>query len=441
MIFGPPRRIESWGRVVRPLQEIAQPSFREQLPRLMDARNKQSVLPTGLHRSYGDSNLNTSGRLIDMSRLDRVIAFDVENGILRAEAGLSLGDVLRLTVPYGWFLKTTPGTRFVSLGGAVANDVHGKNHRFTGSFGNCVRRLGLVRTDGTEYTLSPENNADLFSATIGGLGLTGAITWVEIELAPIVSSDLEVERIPFGNISDFFSLSIEAKDSHEHTVAWVDCASTGQSLGRGIFQRANWSQSGQLCPHSSATRMTVPFEAPIAPLNRITVKLFNNVYYRMQRSGAPRRMQHYASFFYPLDGIGHWNRLYGPRGLYQYQCVIPPKESHDAIEELVSQISKSGAGSFLAVLKTLGPIRSCGLISFPREGATLALDFANRGHSTLDLFARLDRVVVEAGGALYAAKDGRVPKEVFRAGYPLFEAFRELVDPAISSDFWRRVDA
>ena len=441
MTYGPPRQIESWGRVVRPLQEIAQPSFREQLPRVIAARSKRSVLPTGLQRSYGDSNLNTSGQLIDMCSLDRVIAFDAENGILCAEAGLSLGEVLHRSGIRGGYFKTTPGTRFVTLGGAVANDVHGKNHHIAGSFGNCVRRLGLVRGDGTEYTLSPENNADLFSATIGGLGLTGAIAWVEIELAPIVSSDLEVERIPFGNIGEFFTLNSETKDSHEHTVAWVDCASKGPSLGRGIFQRANWSRSGQLCLHSSAIRVTVPFEAPITPLNRITIKLFNDVYYRMQRSGTPRRTQHYAPFFYPLDGIGHWNRLYGPRGLYQYQCVIPPKDSRSAIEELVRQISRSGAGSFLAVLKTLGPIRSRGLISFPRKGATLALDFANRGNSTLDLLARLDRVVVEAGGALYAAKDGRVPKEVFRAGYPRFDAFRELVDPAFSSDFWRRVNA
>ncbi|MFA5950038.1 MAG: FAD-binding oxidoreductase [Hyphomicrobium sp.] len=440
MIFEP-GTYTSWGRIARVAHPIGRPRYRDEIAPALAGRGNGKMLAVGLGRSYGDSVLNSGGALIDMSGLDRVMAFDVETGVLRAEAGLSLDVLLRLIVPRGWFLATTPGTRFVTLGGAVANDVHGKNHHMAGSFGCSVRRLGLVRSDGSHHELDRETGGKLLLATIGGLGLTGIITWVEVDLVRIPSAILDVERIPFANVGSFFRLAEASAKSFEHTVAWIDCANGGSSLGRGIFQRANWCE-GELTPHASRLKAVVPFEPPSGALNGFTVRAFNSVYYRMQKRGAPRSRQHYATFFYPLDAIGKWNRLYGRRGFYQYQCVIGPEHAEPAVTELVKQIARVGAGSFLAVLKTLGSRSSGGLLSFPRAGATLALDFANRGDRTLELLGRLDKVVLEAGGRLYPAKDGRVPAAVFRAGYgENLPAFTAQVDPGCSSDFWRRVSA
>lgn len=430
--------VESWGRVIRNVHEIAQPSFLSEIERLLHARGEGTVLPIGLRRSYGDSNLNSSGRLIDMTGLDRVIAFDAEAGILKAEAGLSLSEALRITVPKGWFFATTPGTRFVTLGGAVANDVHGKNHHAAGSFGNSVRRFGLMRGDGTHLEASSDENAETFSATIGGLGLTGIITWVEVQLVRIPSAYVRTERIAFDSVTDFFSIASQS-EAFEHTVAWIDCATAGRSMGRGIFQRADWSNDGGLVVHSDRNKLAVPIDAPDIMLNRQTVRLFNAAYYRLEKSRERVNTAHYAPFFYPLDAIMSWNRLYGRSGLYQYQCVIPNAAAADAIKELLAQITKAGAGSFLAVLKTLGPIASRGMMSFAREGATLALDMPQRGERTLTLLARLDSVVKESGGRLYPAKDGRMTADIFKAGYPRLQEFLPYVDPTFCSDFWRRV--
>jgi L-gulonolactone oxidase len=428
--------VESWGRITRPRQSTATPRFIDDVAGVLRSRGSAPVLATGLHRSYGDSNLNSAGRLIDMTRLDRIISLDTEAGVLKAEAGLSIDEALQIIVPKGWFFRTTPGTRFVTLGGAIANDVHGKNHHRVGSFGNSVRSLTLVRSDGGSEL--DAGSGDLFQATVGGLGLTGVITSVEIELERIPSSFIEVQRMPFANVREFFQLS-EMPAAHEHTVAWVDCTSGGRLLGRGILQRANWSASGGHHSHVRGTSLAVPTEMPGFLLNRHSVRVFNGVYHWLQKSGRQRTTVHYAPFFYPLDAIARWNRLYGPRGFYQYQCVIPPESAEQAVEEILKQVSGRGGGSFLAVLKTLGSIPSRGMLSFPREGTTLALDFPNRGAATLDLLSRLDRIVDEAGGRLYAAKDGRMPASMFRKGYPKLDRFLPHVDPAMTSDFWRRV--
>ena len=399
------------------------------------------MLAVGLGRSYGDCCLNSSGRLVDMSRLDRIIALDTEAGWVAAEAGLSLDSLLRIIVPRGWFLPTTPGTRFVTLGGAVANDVHGKNHHSSGAFGCSVRGLQLVRSDCPAAELSMASNAPRLRATIGGLGLTGIIATVELKLTQIASAYLDVETIPFGRLREFFDLASQSVGDHEHTVAWVDCASGGAKLGRGIFQRARWRDDGDLRPHDLAGALSVPLDLPGFALNRFSVKLFNAIYYRAQRSMAGRQRVHYAAFFYPLDKLQRWNRLYGSRGLYQYQCVLPLRNAESAMQELLAEITRAGAGSFLAVLKTFGTKRSPGLLSFPMEGATLALDFPNRGPATLALMGRLDTIVENAHGRLYAAKDGRMPATMFRAGYPEWQKFASHIDPAVCSDFWRRVGA
>ena len=436
--FSPNAEFLSWGRVERASQEVAAPHFRDELKALLTEPGDRSLLAVGRGRSYGESCLNGGQRLIDMTRLDRLIAVDPVKGVVQAEAGLALGDLLRHIVPRGWFTTTTPGTRHATLGGLVANDVHGKNHHRSGSFGRGIRKLGLLRSDRGQLDLAAGQGDELFAATIGGLGLTGVITSVELELAPIRSAYLDVERIAFGHLRDFFRLAAESADSHEHTVAWIDCAAGGSDLGRGIFQRANWLEDGDLAPHSDSG-LTVPFETPAVLLNAVTVRAFNGLYYRLQKSGSARQRMHYAPFFYPLDKVDHWNRLYGRSGFYQYQCVVPPSAAEAATEELLREIAGSGAASVLSVLKTLGAARSPGLLSFAREGATLALDVANRGPATLALLGRLDAIVRQAGGRLYPAKDGRMPADMFRAGYPEWTSFAQHVDPRFSSNFWRRV--
>jgi L-gulonolactone oxidase len=435
------RAFQSWGRVSRSTYAIATPSFRDELPDLLRAGPGQPALAVGLGRSYGDSCLNSDGRLIDMTRLNRIIAFDCGQGIVHAEAGLSLDDLLRIIVPKGWFLPTTPGTRFVTLGGAVANDVHGKNHHAAGSLACSVRRLQLIRSDGSQSKLAADAAGPLFEATVGGLGLTGVIATVELKLAPIRSTYLDVERVAFGHVRDFFAVNAESTDKFEHTVAWVDCASGSRHLGRGFLQRARWRDDGDLTPHRARAPLAVPVEAPGFLFNRLSLKAFNALYYNAKTRGGERARVHYGSFFYPLDAIGQWNRLYGPRGFYQYQCVVPPEAAQAAVEEMLRQIVEAGTGSCLAVLKTLGPIRSPGMLSFPREGTTLALDFPNKGPATLKLLARLDVVVREARGRLYPAKDGRMPADMFRDGYPQWQEFARHIDPQFGSDFWRRVAA
>jgi L-gulonolactone oxidase len=434
------RSFAPWGRIGAQVHPVAAPRYRDEVAAALEAREGQSVLAVGLGRSYGDSVLNPGGCLIDMTGLDRVIVFDREAGVLRAEAGLSIDAALRFLVPAGWFLPTTPGTRFVTLGGAVANDVHGKNHHSAGSLGCSVRRFGLRRSDGNETECSSDD--ELFRATIGGVGLTGIITWVEIGLARIPSAYLDLERAPFEDVGGFFGLAKASSATHEHTVAWFDCARGGEKIGRGIFQRANWAPDGGLEPHPERQLVVVPVDAPSWALNGLTVRAFNSLYWRLQKAGAQRVRAHYASVFYPLDALGQWNRLYGGRGFYQYQCVVPHAGAEAAVLAMLQQIARAGAGSFLAVLKTFGPRVSPGLLSFPREGVTLALDFPNRGQATLDLLAGLDAIVLDAGGRLYPAKDGRMSAKMFQAGYgAALSRFSAQIDPAFSSQFWRRVSS
>ncbi len=427
----------SWGRVTREPQRVARPRFRDELPSLIGDEGAASKLAVGLRRSYGDSCLNGSGVLIDMCGVNRFIHFHPETGVLRAEAGVSLSDLLRLVVSKGWFAPTTPGTCFVTLGGALANDVHGKNHHGAGSFGRHVRSFGLLRSDRGRLTVTPEGEPALFFSTIGGLGLTGVIEWVELQLVRIGGAYLDVETMPYNGLDEFWPLAEESGPAFEHIVAWIDCASRGKKRGRGILSRANWIADGVYDVHHDRSWKRVPFEAPSLALNRLTGRAFNNVYYHLNSAKAGKSRQHYAPFFYPLDAVRDWNRLYGRRGMLQYQCVIPRDNQRDAIDALLDVITASGQASFLAVLKTFGDLPSPGLLSFPRPGATLALDFPFRGDATLKLMTRLDGIVAEAGGALYPAKDGRMPGEMFRRSFPRWEQL--VKDPAISSDFWRRV--
>ena len=420
-------------------RSLSRPSSRDELPALILDSGSKTKLAVGLRRSYGDSCLNGAGVLIDMRGLDRFVSFDSLTGRLRAQAGTNLSDILRIVTPKGWFLPTTPGTRFVTLGGAIANDVHGKNHHRVGSMGNHVAALGLLRGDGERLKIDPTRFPEMFGATIGGLGLTGIIEWAELQLVKIGSVYLDVEVIPYDDLDAFWVLAQESTERFEHTVAWTDCMAQGANTGRGVFFRANWSADGVYSAHCDDTWKTVPIDLPSMALNRVSVSAFNALYFRLNAAKTGVHRQHYATFFYPLDAILKWNRLYGRRGMLQYQCVVPFGPHRDAMRALFDEIARSGQTSFLAVLKTLGDIPSLGLLSFPRHGVTLALDFPNRGVETLRVMDRLDAIVRESGGAIYPAKDGRMSAETFRASFPRWEAFAKLKDPGMNSDFWRRV--
>lgn len=401
--------------------------------------DSHSLLPYGNGRSYGDSCLNDGGALLDMRGLNRILGIDRHTGILRCEAGVLLADILSLVVPMGFFLSVTPGTRFVTVGGAIANDVHGKNHHRTGTFGQHVLRLALRRSDLGIVLCSPTENTELFRATIGGLGLTGTILWAEMQLRPIANPAVDSETIRFANLDAFFDLSEESDQDYEYTVAWIDCLARGKSLGRGLFMRGNHASPQDRLPLQRYGTRTFPADPPLPMVNGWSLRAFNTLYYRKQLASRTRSLTHYEPFFYPLDGILHWNRLYGRRGFLQYQCAVPLDSAKDSIRALLDTISGAHQGSFLAVLKIFGDRPSPGLLSFPRPGATLALDFPNQGQRTLDLLSQLDTIVASAGGAVYPAKDARMSGEHFRQYFPRWEEFQHHIDPRFSSSFWRRV--
>lgn len=397
-----------------------------------------SLLPFGNGCSYGDSCLAASDQVLHMRPLDRFIAANWETGLIRAEAGVTLNELLALAIPRGWFLPVTPGTRLVTLGGALANDVHGKNHHVRGTFGCHVPRFGLIRSDRAPLVCSRQENAELYAATIGGLGLTGIIDWVELQLVPICSSLIDTTHIRFGALDEFFALSAELDSKHEYTVAWVDCLAKGKAAGRGIYMVGDHAQEGPLV-FAHQSRLNVPLTPPFSAINRLSLRLFNTAYYRGHRAGRHASRVSYEPFFYPLDRILNWNRIYGPRGFQQYQCAIPDANAAEAIRALLDATAAAHSGSFLAVLKRFGNVASPGLLSFPLPGVTLTLDFPQQGEITARLFSRLDAIVREAGGRIYPAKDAHVSGADFRAFYPGWERLEALRDRALSSRFWQRV--
>ena len=423
----------SWGNTARSRHELLELDDRSApFPPLP---LHSTFLPFGNGRSYGDSCLNDGGVLVRTRRADRFISFDRERGTLHCEAGVLLDEILDLIVPAGWFLAVTPGTRLVTVGGAIANDVHGKNHHRTGTFGRHVQHLELLRSDQTRITCSPRDNPTWFAATVAGLGLTGIITAAQIALRPIAGPWIDLETIRFRNLDQFLQLTRDSDAGYEYTVAWIDCR---DGVGRGLFQRGNHAaQAGS--PDRRQRPWNVPFRAPISAVNAATAGLFSTAHYWRQRCDRQRSRVHYESFFYPLDGILNWNRLYGPRGFYQYQCVIPTAAATEALQQLLQAIACSGAPTFLSVLKAFGSIESPGMLSFPAPGLTLAVDLPADPVRSAALFATLDDIIAQAGGRLYPAKDARMPGALFRSGYPRLREFSQFIDPRSSSSFWRRV--
>jgi FAD/FMN-containing dehydrogenase len=429
------RAYQSWGRYPRARHTQVLPvSWRSDPPPL--AHLTESVLPFACGRSYGDSCLNDGAALLDVAGLARFISFDESRGLLRCEAGVTLADILALAVPRGWFLPVRPGTRWVSVGGAIANDIHGKNHHRAGTFGTHVTCFELLRSSGERVLCSPESNPELYRATIGGLGLTGLILWAELRLKPVPGAAIAMERIRFPRLQGFFELSAHDHD-YEYTVAWIDCLARGRRQGRGLFMRGDHAEGASRLP-PPGRRLSIPVDLPSGLINRVTLTGFNALYYRSQLRSTRRSIVGYEPFFFPLDGIADWNRLYGSKGLLQYQCVVPePAEA--VLTAVLDQVAGSRETPSLAVLKRFGTLPSPGMLSFPRPGITLAIDFANRGPSTLALLERLDGLVADGGGAVYPAKDARMSAASFRRFFPAWSSFAPYVDPKFSSSFWRRV--
>lgn len=428
------RPVSSWGRLSRDAHHVVALHDRTRLADVLGA----SVLPGLVHgngRSYGDVCLNPGGTLWSARGLDRFIAFDAATGVIECEAGVLLKDIIEVVLPHGWFPPVVPGTQFVTVGGAIANDVHGKAHHVAGSFGDQVLSFELLRTDGTVLPCSAIENAGWFAATIGGLGLTGVITRARLRLRRVDGPWLDAETIPFDSLERFFELSEQARQRFDYTVSWIDCVRGAG--GRGVFFQGNHAARRESPQPRAARRF--PVTPPVSLVNGLSLRVFNRLYHAMQTLKQGRAEQHYLPFFFPLDNLLEWNRMYGPRGFYQYQSVVPPAAALEVTRSMLREISAAGLGSFLAVLKTFGDRPSPGMLSFPMPGTTLALDFPNAGERTRALFDRLNAIVLAAGGRLYPAKDACMPPALLERGYPRLSEFLRFRDPGISSALSRRL--
>jgi FAD/FMN-containing dehydrogenase len=427
---------EPWGRYPAYNADLKQLHWQGDFPRAIDGVH-HGVLPVGMGRSYGDVCLLKDGTLLQTTSMNRLLNFDEETGILTAESGITLAQILDFAVPRGFFLPVSPGTKYVTLGGAIANDIHGKNHEAAGSFGNHVPSFELVRSDGTHMLCSPTENPDMYGATIGGMGLTGLITWAQLKLKPIVSRMIDYEGIQFHGIDEF--LAIKKQYAHvEYTVAWVDCVSTGKNFARGVFMLGDHSKEPGELKQSPKPKLVFPIEAPGFMLNKFTISAFNTVFFHKQIKAHVITKQDYEPFFYPLDAVLKWNRMYGKNGLVQFQFAIPWEHAKEGTIAILQEIAKSGMASFLAVLKTFGDVPSYGMMSFPLSGFMFALDFPIK-EATFPLMQRLGDMTREYGGRLYSAKDACMTADQFQAFYPQWEKFARYKDPAITSSFWERV--
>ena len=435
---------ESWGRYPKHDAAIVPLNWASDFPLRPPPATR--MLPVGAGRSYGDVCLLGHGTLLRTrgpglsGGMDRLLDFDPATGILCCEAGTTLGEILDFAVPRGFFLPVSPGTKYVTVGGAIANDIHGKNHHVAGTFGRHVPRFELVRSDGTLLICSAAQNANWYAATIGGMGLTGLIAWAEVKLRPIVSRRIQYTGIKFSGIEEFVALS-EAHAKSEYTVSWIDCVATGRNFARGIFMAGDHETISGPLVRSKPAKLALPIDFPEFMLNRRSVGLFNTLYSNKQRNKSKSRLVDYEPFFYPLDKLQQWNRMYGKNGLLQFQCVLPWEAGQKGLMEILKAITGSGLASFLAVLKVFGDVPSPGMMSFPKPGITLALDFPIRQEVSFDLLDRLAAITLDHGGRMYPAKDATMNAAQFQAFYPQWKKFSAYIDPAFDSAFWQRVTA
>lgn len=410
--------LHGWGRYPRLQAHLALPVSATQC--VATLVSSAPLIAHGLGRSYGDSAL--AALVLGTRYLDHFAAFDAQSGVLTCEAGVSLDAILRTFVPRGWFLPVTPGTRFVTVGGAVASDVHGKNHHVAGTFGAHVLRLELLLGNCERVNASPTERAELFHATCGGMGLTGIILSVTVQLKPIVASSILQTTVKAPNLEAVLEAFAANADS-TYSVAWIDCLARGSSLGRSLLMLGEHATDGPLAVQTRSPT-PVPFDLPAALLNRASVQAFNTLYYGRIRHKVSQQRIAFEPFFYPLDTLGQWNRLYGKPGFLQYQFVLPQAAGVAGLREVLDRIAESGRGSFLTVLKVFGPANA-NFLSFPQAGYTLALDFKVEA-AVFELLGELDAIVLHHGGRLYLAKDARMSAATFKASYPNWQAFEEV---------------
>jgi decaprenylphospho-beta-D-ribofuranose 2-oxidase len=421
--------IAGWGRHPVGRGRVERPE------RLALPAGGRPLVPRGLGRAYGDAALpaNPGGLVLETTRADRIHSFDPATGRLHCEAGLSLAEILRVFVPRGWFPPVTPGTKFVTVGACVACDVHGKNHHRDGSFGSFVDRVTLCTADGRLVECGPDRERELFLATLGGMGLTGLIVDVTLRLRRVESPWIVLETQGMASL-DAMLEGLRLSATHwPYTVGWIDCLARGADLGRGILMRGRHATQVEAGMRRAprALPLRVPFDAPEWLLNPLFMRWFNRLYAWSHGTALRRRMVPYDAFFYPLDAVGQWNRLYGRRGFFQYQCVLPRAAGPRPVAILLERLGVAGAASFLAVIKDCGPA-SDAYLSFPMEGTTLALDLPNRGAVTEALVHDLNATVIEHGGRVYLAKDAVTRAEDFARMMPRlaeWRAVRERWDP------------
>ena len=420
------RSIANWGNYPAVESDEHFFNYDDQLTQLVSGT--KNFIPRGNGRCYGDASLATE--TLNTLKYDKIISFDTVNGVFECQSGLMLDSILEVIVPKGWFLPVTPGTKFITVGGAVGSDVHGKNHHVDGSFSNHIIEMELILSNGSFITCSPQVNTSLFEATCGGMGLTGLITKVRFRLKKIESSYIRQKQIKAANLEEILRLFDEYKQ-YTYSVAWIDCFKKGNQFGRSILILGEHASVEDLPAKRKSTpltfpakkQITFPFNLPSWALNSFTIKLFNFLYYSKNLKKEINNIVSYEPFFYPLDAILHWNRGYGKKGFVQYQFVLPI-EGRKGLVEILQRISDKGMGSFLAVLKVFGKQES--MISFPSEGYTLALDFPVR-KGLFEFLDELDQVVLEYGGRLYMSKDARMKPGVLQAGYPRLNEFRQIV--------------
>lgn len=423
--------LAGWG--MRPVETCPayRPEDERDLATLVAGSEEGTLIARGLGRSYGDAALNPEGAVVLSKRLDHLLDFDEETGLLRCQAAVSLADLIELFLPRGWFFPVTPGTKNVTIGGAIAADVHGKNHHSSGSMSAALTRFRLMTARGDVLECSRDNHPEVFWATIGGMGLTGIIVDAEIRLMPLETGYMHAEYEQIANLETLIEKMNEADQSFAYSVAWIDSMATGASLGKSVLMRANHAALADLppklrkdpLPKLRGGKITVPFTFPNFTINRLSMKAFNFAFYT--RHQTRQEIAHCDRFFYILDSIQHWNRGYGKRGVLQYQCVIPEEHAAVGNRRILEELNQAKIGSFLTVLKTLGPA-SQGHLSFPIPGKTLAIDVPYTGPEVTEALHRCDEIVLEYGGRVYLAKDACMKRESFEAMYPRLDEWKRI---------------
>jgi FAD/FMN-containing dehydrogenase len=426
-----------WGNCPIERCRVEKPASRPALQRIVERGGEASYIPRGLGRSLGDAALNRDQGVIALTDLNRFLAFDEATGVLECEAGVSLAEIFTYLLPRGWYVAVTPGTKFVTIGGAIAADVHGKNHHVAGSFGNWVLDFRLLTAAGEEVTCSRVQHPDVFWATIGGMGLTGVITRARLQLQRVPSSFVTVDYRRTRDLDGALTCFEATDREYRYSVAWVDGLSRGRSLGRAVVMLGNDAEADEVQrqlgvePYAVSPRRggSVPFYFPGFVINPWSVKVFNELYYAAHSDR--RRLVDYDTFFYPLDPFRDYNRVYGRRGYLQYQALLPPDSSRRGLIALLERLARSQRASFLAVLKSNGP-GNAGMLSYLHPGHTFAVDIPNWGPDSRRLLGELDQILLKHGGRLYLAKDAVTTPESFAAMYPRLGEFRAVkarIDP------------